>query len=231
MSDQPSKEDLGFLEEMGMTEVEPGRWSSAWQGSDPGMQKWFDNLGGAGEEQLDLLTRAGRVQNEFDMERSGGAVASNVQLISEGPLLTLHRLSTARSTWLSSSASRNPAPGTSTPWTAKPSKRVSRRSSATTRRCHRQMRSPRHSASWESEARQSTLMRTLPGRMKVLIRGIIPGSVLLSSTSRARYGSGWTEQRRQSPGLSGTRNGIRVIVPAAETGTVRNPVEGCAWTE
>lgn len=62
--DRPSEEELRFLAEMGMTEVEPGRWASGWQGSDPGMQEWFDNLGGEGEEQLDLLMRAGRVQND-----------------------------------------------------------------------------------------------------------------------------------------------------------------------
>lgn len=84
--DQPTDEGLRFLKETGMTEVKPGHWSSGWQGSDPGMQEWFDNLGGAGEEQLDLLMRAGRVQNEFDMEQTGGAAASNVQLITDGPL-------------------------------------------------------------------------------------------------------------------------------------------------
>jgi hypothetical protein len=76
MSDQPSEDDLRFLKGMGMIEVEPGRWSSGWQGSDPAMQEWFDGLGGAGEEQLDLLMRAERVQNEFDLEQSGAAAAS-----------------------------------------------------------------------------------------------------------------------------------------------------------
>lgn len=71
-----------------MTEVEPGRWVSGWQGSDPGVQEWFDNLGSEGEEQLDLLMRAGRVQNEFDMERSGATSAATVQLINAGPLST-----------------------------------------------------------------------------------------------------------------------------------------------
>lgn len=84
--DQPTEEELRFLKEMGMTEVEPGRWSSGWQGEGPGMQSWLDDLGSEGEEQLDLLMRAGRVQNEFDMEKNGGAAASSVQLITEGPL-------------------------------------------------------------------------------------------------------------------------------------------------
>jgi hypothetical protein len=84
--DQPTEEKLRFIKEMGMTEVEPGRWSTGWQGSDPDMQEWIDNLGGAGEEQLDLLIRAGRVQNEFDLEQGGAASASSVQLISQGPL-------------------------------------------------------------------------------------------------------------------------------------------------
>lgn len=87
--DQPTEEELRFLKEMGMTEVEPGRWSSGWQGSEPGMQGWLDDLGSEGEEQLDLLTRAGRVQKEFDMERNSGAAASSVQLITEGPLADL----------------------------------------------------------------------------------------------------------------------------------------------
>jgi hypothetical protein len=84
--DQPTEEELRFLKEMGMTEVEPGRWSSAWQGSGPGMENWFEDLGSEGQEQLDLLMRAGRVQNEFDVEQSDGSAAANVQLITEGPL-------------------------------------------------------------------------------------------------------------------------------------------------
>lgn len=83
---QPTEEELRFLRDMGMTEVEPGRWSSGWQGGDGHTQEWFDKLGPAGEEQLDLLMRAGRVQNEFDLEKSGSGAAANVQLISEGPL-------------------------------------------------------------------------------------------------------------------------------------------------
>jgi hypothetical protein len=84
--DRPADEELKFLAEMGMTEVEPGRWVSGWQGSGPEMQGWLDDLGSEGEEQLDLLMRAGRVQNEFDMERTGAASASSVQMISDGPL-------------------------------------------------------------------------------------------------------------------------------------------------
>ncbi|MDJ0459916.1 hypothetical protein PUN71_022165 [Arthrobacter sp. NQ7] len=87
-NERPTEEELKFLAEMGMTEVEPGRWVSGWQGSDPGMQDWFDNLGSEGEEQLDLLMRAGRVQNEFDMEQTGDTSAANVQMISSGPLAT-----------------------------------------------------------------------------------------------------------------------------------------------
>lgn len=71
---------------MGMTEVEPGRWVSGWQGSDQATQELFDSLGWEGKEQLDLLARAGRVQNEFDREQSGAAVGSSVQLINEGSL-------------------------------------------------------------------------------------------------------------------------------------------------
>lgn len=93
-NDQPAEDELRFLKEMGMTEIEPGRWSSGWQGSDPDMQERFDNLGGAGEEQLDLLTRAGRLQNEFDLEQTGAGIASNVQLITEGPLAALSEAST-----------------------------------------------------------------------------------------------------------------------------------------
>lgn len=85
--ERPTEEEQRFLAEMGMTEVEPGKWASGWQGSGPGMQDWIDNLGSEGEEQLDLLMRAGRVQNDFDLERSGEA-AANVQMITEGPLAT-----------------------------------------------------------------------------------------------------------------------------------------------
>ena len=86
--DRPTEEEMKFLAEMGMTEVEPGRWASGWQGSGPGMQEWLDDLGSEGEEQLDLLMRAGRVQNEFDMERSGASSAASVQMINSGPLAT-----------------------------------------------------------------------------------------------------------------------------------------------
>lgn len=86
--DQPTEEELKFLADMGMTEVEPGRWVSGWQGSSPGMQEWLDDLGSEGEEQLDLLMRAGRVQNEFDMEQTGASSSANVQMISSGPLAT-----------------------------------------------------------------------------------------------------------------------------------------------
>lgn len=83
--DRPTEDEIRALEEMGMTEVEPGRWSSGWQGGDPEMDAWFENLGPAGQEQLDLLTRAGRVQNEFDLEQHG-ASAANIQIITEGAL-------------------------------------------------------------------------------------------------------------------------------------------------
>lgn len=85
-SDQPTEAELRFLKEMGSTEVEPGRWSSGWQGSGPDTEDWFEDLGSEGQEQLDLLVRAGRVQNEFDTEQSGSGAAANVQLITEGPL-------------------------------------------------------------------------------------------------------------------------------------------------
>lgn len=52
VSDQPSKDELRFLQEMRMTEAEPSRWSSGWRGSDPGMQDWLGNLDGVGSEQL-----------------------------------------------------------------------------------------------------------------------------------------------------------------------------------
>lgn len=84
---RPSDEDLRFLNEMGMVEVEPGRWVSGWQGSDPEMQAHIDRLDDAGKEQLDLLMRAGRVQNEFDLEHTGGTSAASIQFIDEGPLL------------------------------------------------------------------------------------------------------------------------------------------------
>lgn len=88
--DQPTEEELRFLKEMGMTEVEPGRWSSGWQGSDAGMQGWLDDLGDEGEEQLDLLMRAGRVENEFNMEQTGAGAVASVQRISTGPLADEH---------------------------------------------------------------------------------------------------------------------------------------------
>lgn len=80
---EPTEDQLRFMAEMGMTEVEPGRWSSGWQGSDPDMQEWIDGQGSEGEEQLDLLMRAGRVQNEFDMEQTGADSAASVQRIPE----------------------------------------------------------------------------------------------------------------------------------------------------
>lgn len=84
---KPTEQELQALAAMGMTEVEPGRWASGWQGSGPGMQEWLDDLGSEGEEQLDLLIRAGRVQNEFDLEQSGASGAVNVQRIESGPLV------------------------------------------------------------------------------------------------------------------------------------------------
>lgn len=83
---QPTEQELQFLAEMGMTEVEPGKWSSGWQGGNAGMQEWLDDLGSEGEEQLDLLMRAGRIQNEFDLEQTGGQSAVSVQRIGSGPL-------------------------------------------------------------------------------------------------------------------------------------------------
>lgn len=80
---QPTEDELRFLAEMGMTEVEPGRWSSGWQGSDPDIQEWLDSQGAEGEERLDLLMRAGRVQNEFDLEQTGAETAVSVQRIRE----------------------------------------------------------------------------------------------------------------------------------------------------
>src|SRR5687767_387422 len=85
-NNQPPAEDVEFLKSKGMTEIEPGRWVSEWQGSDPDIEEFFDNLGPEGKEQLDLLARAGRVQNEFDQEQSGAGVAANLQLIGEGSL-------------------------------------------------------------------------------------------------------------------------------------------------
>lgn len=83
---QPTDEELRFLKKMGMTGIEPGRWSSAWQGSGPESKDWSEDFGSERQEQLDLLVRAGRVQNEFDLEQSGSRVAADVQLITEGPL-------------------------------------------------------------------------------------------------------------------------------------------------
>lgn len=84
--DQPSEEDLRLLKEMGMTEVEPSRWSSGWQGSDPGAQDWLDELGSEGEEQLDLCMHASPVENEFYLERTGSAPSAGWQRITGGSL-------------------------------------------------------------------------------------------------------------------------------------------------
>lgn len=83
--DRPSEEELRFLQEMGMVEVEPGRWVSGGQGSDPETQAMFDGLDGAAKEQLDLMMRAGRVQNEFTLEQSGGISAASTSVIDDGP--------------------------------------------------------------------------------------------------------------------------------------------------
>ena len=87
---KPTEDELRFLAEMGMTEVEPGRWTSGWQASDPDMQEWLDSQGPEGEERLDLLMRAGRVQNEFDLEQTGAKSAVSVQRIQEGALVQEH---------------------------------------------------------------------------------------------------------------------------------------------
>ncbi len=78
---QPTGDEQRFMAEMGMTEVEPGRWLSGWQGSDPDIQEWLDSQGSEGEEQLDLVMRAGRVQNEFELEQTGAQSAVSVQHI------------------------------------------------------------------------------------------------------------------------------------------------------
>lgn len=82
--DEPTPEELKFLREMGMTEIEPGRWVSAPEASSPDMQAFLDSMSPAEEEQLDLLMRAGRVQNEVDMEQTGSATAVSVQPVPEG---------------------------------------------------------------------------------------------------------------------------------------------------
>ncbi|MFM9431999.1 hypothetical protein [Arthrobacter sp. MP_2.3] len=78
---QPTDDEKRFMANMGMTEVEPGRWLSGWEGSDPDIQEWLDSQGDEGQEQLDLAMRAGRVQNEFDLEQTGAQSAVSVQKI------------------------------------------------------------------------------------------------------------------------------------------------------
>lgn len=80
---QPTDDELRFMAEMGLTEVEPGRWVSGWQGSDPDIQEWLDSQGSEGQEQLDLLMRVGSVQNEFELDQSGAQSAVSVQRIQE----------------------------------------------------------------------------------------------------------------------------------------------------
>lgn len=126
--DRPTEGELRFLEEMGMTEVEPGRWSSAWQGSYPGMQEWLDDLGSEGEEQRDLLTRASRVENEFKMEQTGASAVASVQRITSGPLADAPPVEEHGEVALAvSSLLGNPAPMTLTPLEGTPSKRPSTR--------------------------------------------------------------------------------------------------------
>lgn len=83
---QPTSDQLRFLAEMGMTEVEPGRWMSDWQGGDSELQEWVDSQGPEGQEQLDLLMRAGRVKNEVHMEQTGTPSAVSVQRIPSAPM-------------------------------------------------------------------------------------------------------------------------------------------------
>ena len=82
-----SAEDRQFMAEMGMTEVEPGRFMSGWQASDQESQEFFESLTSSGMEQLDLLARAGRVSNEFELEHSGSSTAVSVQRLSPDALL------------------------------------------------------------------------------------------------------------------------------------------------
>ncbi|MGV0109027.1 hypothetical protein [Arthrobacter sp. CP30] len=83
---QPTKDDRRFLREMGMTEVEPGRWVGAPEANSPGARAFLDDIRPEEQEQLALLMCAGRVQNKFALERGDG-FAATVHSIAEGTLL------------------------------------------------------------------------------------------------------------------------------------------------
>jgi hypothetical protein len=81
-SNQPTEDERRFLESQGLREVEPGRWLSDFEASDPETQHLADNMSAADREYIDLVMRAGRVTTEFDMEQSGEDSAVHVQTLS-----------------------------------------------------------------------------------------------------------------------------------------------------
>lgn len=81
---QPTADERRFLESQGMKEAEPGRWVSDFQASDPQTREMLDGMNAEEHERLDLLSRSGRVQNEFELEQSGaGGTVSIQQLIAD----------------------------------------------------------------------------------------------------------------------------------------------------
>lgn len=84
-AEEPTEAEKQFLAEMGLTEVEPGRWSTGWEADGPAAQAFLDGLTEADIEQLDLMAAANRVQNEFDLEQSGAGTTASMQLIGPSP--------------------------------------------------------------------------------------------------------------------------------------------------
>lgn len=117
---RPTDDELRFMAEMGMTEVEPGRWLSGWKGTDPDLQERIDSQGSKGQEHLDLL-RAGRVQNEFDLEQNDKKALFPSKKSLRTSSMNMDLL------WQSSSQSRRPVLKTSKPLTKEKSSAWSRR--------------------------------------------------------------------------------------------------------
>ena len=78
-SDKPSAEDLKLLQDMGMTEVEPGRWTGPRAG-----RLESTELFGPSTAELDSAMKAGVSANEEDMAEIGGHLGVSMQTLPPG---------------------------------------------------------------------------------------------------------------------------------------------------
>lgn len=79
---KPSGEDLQALQEIGMTELEPGRWTGPWQGSDEDMHR-LARIGPSASE-LNAALKAGQSANEEMMAEYGAHVSVAMQTLPPG---------------------------------------------------------------------------------------------------------------------------------------------------